>query len=308
MKRVVKVINTIEEFLYKIFVVFSKGFFFYLSLLADLLHRVFPLSIFNNMKSYFTKKQEDASAFLLLIIVFLVGINVYARFYGGNNMIARVSQNTINNKYAETEVGVLDKTELNLYKRYAKLNINSVSIKELRETNDQIVAWLTVDGTNINYPITKGTDNSFYLNHDINKSLKLSGWTFMDYRNANDLSDNNTIFYGHNLANKTAFGSLSNVFKDEWIENSNHYIVILNETGKKVYEVFSIYSIEPEAYYLQNNFDKDDDFGMFVNTLKNRSVHDFKVEVEKTDKIITLSTCTDDNKNRNVVHAKLIKK
>lgn len=307
MKKVVKIINGFEEFLYKIFVVFSKGFFFYLSLLAGLLHKIFPLSAFKNLKEYFHRKQDDAAAFLLIIVIFLLGVNIYIRFYSGNNSLIHVSSNTIDSKFVETEVAELDGTELNLYKRYSKLNINSVSIKKLRKTNESIVSWLTVDGTNINYPIVKGDDNSFYLNHDINGNLKFSGWTFMDYRNAVDLSDDNTIFYGHNLANKTAFGSLENLFKEEWVNSSNHYIVILTEEDKFIYEVFSVYTIDPEVYYLQNNFIDKEGYHQFLNTLKSRSIFDFNVDLNEKDKIITLSTCTSDNQNRNVVHAKLIK-
>lgn len=308
MKKVVKVINVIEEFLYKIFVVFSKGFFFYLSLLAGLLSKLFPLSLFKNLKGYFHRKQDDAGAFLLIVVIFLLGINVYIRFYSGNNNLTHVSSNTMNNDLVETEVAELDETELNLYKRYSKLDINSISIKKLRKTNEAIVSWLTVDGTNINYPIVKGNDNSFYLNHDINRNLKFSGWTFMDYRNSIDMGDDNTIFYGHNLANKTAFGSLENLFTEEWVKNSNHYIVVLTEEGKFVYEVFSVYTIDPEVYYLQNNFSDKESYKQFLNTLKSRSKFDFKLDLDDDDKIITLSTCTSDNQNRNVVHAKLIKK
>lgn len=305
MKTLGKIINTIEEFLYKIIVVFSKGFFFYFSLLARLLHKIFPLSIFEKMKLFFNKKQSDAAAFLLLVMFFLLGINIYIRFYDGNN-IARVSSSTINSRLVETEVGKLDEKELNLYKRYSKLDINSVSLQELRKTNDQIVSWITVDGTNINYPVVKAIDNEYYLTHDINKNVKFSGWVFMDYRNPDDLGDDNSIFYGHNLVNKTAFGSLENVFKDSWLKESNHYIVILNDYGKSVYEIFSVYTIEPEVYYLQTNIDDKDSYYEFLKVLKNRSIYDFGIDLKKTDKIITLSTCTSDNKNRNVVHAKLI--
>ena len=212
MKTVVKVINVIEEFLYKVFVVFSKGFFFYLSLLAGLLSKLFPLSVFKNLKGYFHRKQDDAGAFLLIVVIFLLGINVYIRFYSGNNNVTHVSSNTMDNNLVGTEVAELDETELNLYKRYSKLDINSISIKKLRKTNEAIVSWLTVDGTNINYPIVKGNDNSFYLNHDINRNLKFSGWTFMDYRNSINMDDDNTIFYGHNLANKTAFLKRVNLY------------------------------------------------------------------------------------------------
>lgn len=308
MKAVVKVINVIEEFLYKVFVVFSKGFFFYLSLLAGLLSKLFPLSVFKNLKGYFHRKQDDAGAFLLIVVIFLLGINVYIRFYSGNNNVTHVSSNTMDNNLVGTEVAELDETELNLYKRYSKLDINSISIKKLRKTNEAIVSWLTVDGTNINYPIVKGNDNSFYLNHDINRNLKFSGWTFMDYRNSINMDDDNTIFYGHNLANKTAFGSLENLFTEDWVKNSNHYIVVLSEEGKFVYEVFSVYTIDPEVYYLQNNFSDKESYIAFLNTLKSRSKFDFKLNLTSDDKIITLSTCTSDNQNRNVVHAKLITK
>lgn len=306
MKTLKKIVNGIENILYKIFVVFSKGFFFYFSLLASLLHKIFPLSVFNNMKLFFNKKQSDASAFLLLVMIFLLGVNVYIRFYDVDNNVTRVSSNTINNKLVATEVGKLDEKELNLYKRYSKLDINSVSISELKKTNEQVSSWITVDGTNINYPVVHTDNNDYYLNHDINKNVKLSGWIFMDYRNTEDMSDDNTIFYGHNLANKTAFGSLENVYKKDWLDNSNHYIVILNDYGKHVYEVFSIYTIDPEVYYLQTIFDDKDYYYEFLKNIRDRSVYDFNVELKKTDKIITLSTCTSDNKNRNVVHARLI--
>ena len=157
-----------------------------------------------------------------------------------------------------------------------------------------------VDGTSINYPVVQSSDNEYYLNHNYEKYLSTEGWIFMDYRNSINMDNNNTIFYGHNLTNKTSFGSLSNVFSDDWFNNSNHYIVVLTENKKYVYEIFSYYIIEPESYYLNNNID--------YSILKNRSLRDFNVSLESNDKIITLSTCTDDNKNRRVVHAKLINK
>lgn len=307
MKTVVKVINGVEEFLNNIFVVFSKGFFFYFSLLAGLLHKVFPLSIFEKMKLFFIKKQNDAAAFLLIVVVFLLSINIYIRFNSGNNTIVHVSKDSANSP-VESKVAKLDETELNLYKRYSKLDINDLSIKELKKINKEIVAWIAVDGTNINYPIVKALDNNFYLNHDINGNLKFSGWTFMDYRNDSNLRDNNTIFYGHNLANKTAFGSLENLFKKDWLESSNHYVIVLSETGKSIYEIFSVYTTEPEVYYLQNTFDDQDSFYEFEKSLKERSIYDFNVDIEKYDSIITLSTCTTDNQKRSVVHAKLVRK
>ena len=101
-----------------------------------------------------------------------------------------------------------------------------------------------VDSTNINYPIVKSDNNEFYLNHNINKSYDSSGWTFMDYRNNSDLSDSNTIFYGHNLINKTSFGSVSNMF--------------------------AVYYSEPDSSYLQTNYDNKIEYLDFLNMLKEK--------------------------------------
>ena len=296
-----KFFESIENGFNNICLILSKGFFFYFVLLSELLYKIFPLSIFEKSKLFFKRRQNDASAFLFVVFLVLIGLNVYVRFYDGNE-VKYVSKNNVVQKKM-----VLDKTELNLYKRYSKIDINSVSINKLKKTNKDIVSWITVDGTNINYPVVQGKDNNYYLSHDIEKNVKASGWVFMDYRNSFDMSDDNTIFYGHNLANKTSFGSLENVFKSDWFETSNHYIEVLSEKDRYLYEIFSIYTINPETYYLQNNFNNKDNYIEFINTIKSRSIYNFNIKVDNKDKIITLSTCTNDNKNRNVVHAKLIK-
>lgn len=296
-----KVLNVIENGINNICLIFSKGFFFYFVLLAKLLHKIFPLNIFKKLILFFKKCQEDAAAFLFVVVLFLLGITLYIHFYN-DSQIKYVSDD-----FVETKSVKLDKTELNLYKRYSKLEMSPEAFKKIKKDKSNVVVWITVDGTNINYPVVKADDNSYYLNHDINKNLKASGWIFMDYRNAMDLSDDNTVIYGHNLANKTAFGSLSNLFTKKWYKESNHYIELINEDGKYKYEIFSIYTVEPEVYYLQSNFKNKEEYLEFIKALKLRSVYDFDVELEKDDNILTLSTCTDDNKSRRVVHARLIK-
>ena len=128
----------------------------------------------------------------------------------------------------------------------------------------------------------------------------------MDYRNNINLIDNNTIFYGHNLINKTSFGSISRVFSKKWFDSSNHNIIVVNDNGKYIYKIFSIYYSEPVTDYLQTNFYDSDEYLTFLINIKNKSKFDFAERVSSNDKIITLSTCTDDNKGRKVVHAKLI--
>ena len=298
MKFIHYLVDTTELGYYQICLIFSKGFFFYFYLLASILYKIFPIKLFNKLKNYFKERQEDTTAFLLLVLLFLFGVCIYTYFYEDHNI-----------KYVDEKVLSGEKSNIknnnhdtNLYKRYGSYDINSINFNKL---NENVVLWLMVDGTNINYPVVKGKDNSFYLDHDINGNLKTSGWVFMDYRNDSKLSDDNTIIYGHNLANKTAFGSLDNLFTDKWFKESNHLIVVRNRKKKYVYKVFSVYESSPETYYLQNNVYEE--YLEFLNTLKSRSKFNFDVELDKNSKIITLSTCTSDNKNRKVVHAVKIK-
>ena len=291
------IFNTTELGFYYICLILSKGFFFYFYLLASILYKIFPIKVFDKLKKFFKSKQEDTVAILLLILIFLFFACAYTYFYNDNE-VKHVDEKVLSGEKSSKK----NIHYTNLYKSYSSMDINNINFNKL---NKNVVLWLMVDGTNINYPVVKGKDNSFYLDHDINGNLKTSGWVFMDYRNSNKLDDDNTIIYGHNLANKTAFGSLDNLFENKWFNNSNHLIVVRNKKKKYVYEVFSVYESKPETYYLQNNVYEE--YEEFLNTLKSRSKFNFDVELDKNSKIITLSTCTKDNKNRKVVHAVRIK-
>ena len=297
MKFISYIFNTTELGFYYLSLILSKGFFFYFYLLASILYKLIPIKLFDNLKKFFKEKQEDSVSILMVILLFLACVCVYTYFYNDNE-IKHVDEKVLNGEKVKKKKS----NDINLYRKYSDMDINSVSFDKL---NKKVVLWLMVDGTSINYPVVQGNDNDFYLNHDINGDLKSSGWVFMDYRN-DKLNDDNTIIYGHNLANKTAFGSLNNLFEEKWFNNSNHLIVIRMGNKKYVYEVFSVYEIEPEIYYLQNNFYKKE-YNEFIETIKSRSKYDFNVEVNNKSKILTLSTCTSDNKNRRVVHAVKIK-
>ncbi len=194
------------------------------------------------------------------------------------------------------------------YWDYIKLPLISVNFKELKEKNNDTVAFLKVNGTNINYPVVKTTDNSYYLTHSYDKSYNAAGWVFMDYRNQLDELSDNTIIYAHGMHNKTMFGSLKDVLTDEWYNNPDNYVVnISTEKLNTLWQVFSVYEIETETYYLTSNFGTVESHEEFIDTIKNRSKYTFNTTVSPTDKILTLSTCKNDNV-KIVLHAKLIKK
>lgn len=180
-----------------------------------------------------------------------------------------------------------------------------VDFKKLKSENSDVVAYIKVNNTNIEYPIVKTSNNNFYLNHSFDKSKNSRGWIFADYKNKFDNTDKNIVIYGHNMRDESMFGSLKNILNEEWYNNAeNKNITFLTEKGNYIYKVFSIYKIESEDYYIKTNFKNDEDYEKFLNTIKNRSIKNFDINLNINDKIITLSTCANNNKYRIVLHAK----
>lgn len=196
------------------------------------------------------------------------------------------------------------------YWYYTSLPFYEVDFTKLKEKNSDTIAFIHMSETNINYPVVQTNNNDFYLTHSFDKSYNKAGWIFADYINKNlknNELDKNTIIYGHNRQNNSMFGTLSNVFKEEWLSNKeNHYINFSTLNNNMVWEVFSTYTIEKEEYYIQSNFSSDEEYISFLNTIKNRSTYKYDVNISKEDKILTLSTCTNVGKGRTVLHAKLI--
>ncbi len=181
------------------------------------------------------------------------------------------------------------------------------SYKKLLGKNSDTVGWLTVLGTKIDYPIVKGADNSYYLSRNFNREKDYNGWVFMDYRNDEQNLDSNTIIYGHNrYYSGVMFGTLNNVTKKKWLNNADNQYITFNTLYKSMtWKVFSIYSIDVTSDYLYINFENDESFQNFINLIKGRSNYQFDANVTVNDKILTLSTCLDNDK-RLVVHAVLI--
>lgn len=203
------------------------------------------------------------------------------------------------------EINSTDQSKNNDYWNFINKPLISVDFSSLINKNNDTVGWIQVNGTNINYPVVKYFDNTYYLDHSYDKSYNDAGWIFMDYRN-NLVDDKNTIIYGHARLNSTMFGTLKNVVKSNWYTNSDNHLVKLSTINSNTsWQVFSTYVINSEDYYIKTDFE-DDTYLDFLNNLKERSVYDYNVNLTDNDRILTLSTCYTDNK-RVVLHAKLIK-
>lgn len=230
---------------------------------------------------------------IIFIITLIISITYIVKWYINNKQ-----NELIKEKISDVVIVKNEKAEDSLYE---------VDFERLKEINNQIVAWLKVKETNIEYPVVQAKDNNYYLKRNLNKEYSFYGWIFADYRNKLDGTDKNIIVYGHNMKDDSMFGSLKNILTEEWYNNEeNHIIEFITENEKQKYQVFSIYEIESEDYYIKTEF-KDNEFEEFIKTLKNRSIKDFRVEISSEDSILTLSTCSNNNKYRVVLHARKIK-
>lgn len=195
----------------------------------------------------------------------------------------------------------------NPYWDYIKMNLINVDFDKLTKKNSDTVGWIQVSGTNINYPFVQTTDNSYYLTHSFDKSYNKAGWVFMDYRNDKVNFNKNTILYAHSRKNNTMFGSLHKALKSDWLNNTqNHVVKLSTKTENTLWQVFSVYTTPVTSDYIQVKFANNTEFLNFANMLLERSIHNFNNTISKDDKILTLSTCYNEN-DRTVLHAKLIK-
>jgi sortase B len=237
---------------------------------------------------------------IFLINLVLIGVFVYsviniAIWYKDNNQNKKQKDHFVNieekiNKTIDTpEANNLDPQEI---------------LKELKKQNNETVAWLKVNGTNINYPVVKTKDNDFYIRHSFDKSYNKAGWIFADFRNNFDGTDKNTIVYGHNRRDGSMFWTLKDTLKSSWWNNKDNLtITFIKEDVIEKYKVFSVYEVEKEDYYITTDFSGDITYTDFLNTIKSRTIHDFKQDVTENDQILTLSTCSNDNRYRTVLHA-----
>lgn len=269
------------------------------------------------------KKRRLKKSFKLFIVLTICIITLLiSTYFIIKWIIDNKNINKINNEIEEsTEIKIIEekntnieqvnppKTEESDYWKYIKMSLIEVNFNDLLKKNNDTVGWIKVEGTSINYPVVQSQNNDFYLSHAYDKSKNEAGWIFADYRNNMKDFDKNTIIYGHGRLNTTMFGSLKNIMNSNWYKNSNNYIIKFSTPHENsLWQVFSVYKIPTETYYLKTKFNNDSDYNDFLNTLKQRSIYNFNAELNSKDKIVTLSTCSNDNKSRIVMHAKLIKR
>lgn len=165
-----------------------------------------------------------------------------------------------------------------------------VDFDELGKINPDVVGWIYIEGTDINYPVVQGTDNEYYLKHLFGGSYNSAGCIFLDYRCAADFSDRHSILYGHHMNNKTMFGGLVE-YKKQAFYDEHSVALLVTPTAYYKIQFFSGYVSDnwSNAWDLTSD---DTDHATWLSEIQAKSCFETEYIPLTEDRIITLSTCT----------------
>ena len=174
-----------------------------------------------------------------------------------------------------------------------------LQVKQLQAQNADIVGWLEIENTNINYPVLQGTDNSYYMRHNYKKEKSKNGSIFLNSDYNWNIPSNNLLIYGHNLGNGMMFQELLKYEKESFYQE---HPIIRFTTAKEdaEYEIISAfksrvyYKSEKNVfrYYYFINSKSEEEYNQFVKNAKNASLYPIDTTANYGDQLITLSTCS----------------
>lgn len=181
----------------------------------------------------------------------------------------------------------------------------SVDFDGLLSSNADVVGWLYAPDTNINYPVVQAKDNETYLHKGLNGKYLRSGTLFADYRNNSPMEDCNYIVYGHSMKNGSMFGMLLHYKKQSYYDKHPVWYYLTPEQNYRV-ELFAGRVVKTNHLIYQMDIDEAE-FADYLQECISNSTFESDVEIDDSDAIITLSTCSYEfDQARYVVLGKLV--
>ena len=246
--------------------------------------------------------------FYIVLITLIISFNVFVEIKNKSKLEQEKCSKTIGTSNYIYNIQKQEKQEVALSKNIMKL-------QELQKVNSDIVALIKIEGTNINYPVMQGEDNSYYMTHNYKKQKSKEGAIFLDKDYDWSLPSANLLIYGHNnIGSNEMFAGLMKYKKETFYKKHKIIDFITNEEEAK-YEIISVflsrvyYKHEKNVfrYYYFINANNKQDFNNYINNCKKSSLYEIKETAEYGEKLMTLSTCEYSRTNgRLVVVAKKV--
>ena len=166
-----------------------------------------------------------------------------------------------------------------------------VDFAGLKSVNSDVIGWIYVPDTEINYPIVHTSDNDYYLDHLVDRTQNPAGAIFLDTRNPSDFSDLHSIIYGHHMKNGSMFAALKGYKKQDFFDGHKTGYLITQDAAYSI-DFFAGHVANVEENAWQLDFDSAEDFSNWIKSLKDISAFKSDIEPQYGDRIFTLSTCS----------------
>ena len=241
-----------------------------------------------NKKEKHSKKTNRLTKilFIFFIIIFVCGIGYLTYYLYDRNKNNKNNEEILNNIEIDESKITESKTE------------RMIQLEELQKENEEIIGWLEIEGTNINYPVLQTSDNDYYLTHNYKKEYSSSGSLFLDKDFDMVNGSSNYLIYGHRNKQGLMFEDLIKYAEEDFYKEHTKIKFTTNKDDS-IYEILSVfysrvyYKSEKNVfrYYYFVNAENEQEYNDFVENAKKASIYDTGVTAQYGEQLLTLSTC-----------------
>ncbi|RAV13833.1 class B sortase [Paenibacillus contaminans] len=267
----------------------------------------------NILRDMMGKSIKRAVLFFLIAVFLYSGYQLAQYFYDGyvsGKLNDRMKQQYVTAQKAQQ--GQPERQEQNhagqgeLTEEHLKQQQYRERFDRLLEINSDIVGWIRIENTGIDYPVVQSGDNEYYLNHNVEKQSSARGSIFMDYRNTDVNEDSHTVIYGHHMKDGSMFGELSK-YKNAAYYHDHQMITFDGLEGSTKFQIFSVYIYSPKDQFFEYEFADEQQYSAYLEKITTKSRYDTGVKVTSDDQLLTLVTCTYEITDaRFIIHAKRV--
>lgn len=233
------------------------------------------------------RKQTKHYIQIMFVVIFIISICTIIYYFYNANKEKQEYKEVLNNIEIEKEQVTEQRTE------------RMLQVEELKKKNQDIVGWIEIEGTNINYPVLQGTDNQYYMKHTYKKEDSKDGSIFLDKSYDWNIPSSNLLLYGHNNKNGTMFQDLLK-YKEESFYKEHPTIRFTTIDEDCQYEIISAflsrvyYQDEQNVfrYYYFINANNEVEYNQYIEESKKASLYDTGKSANYGEQLLTLSTCS----------------
>lgn len=237
-----------------------------------------------------SKNRQILKYFLWTVIVVSLGVLLFSTYIG----LKRINAEKRIEEFSAKMEKPISKSEKPIEEDPIDDKVYSIDSnpqKQWLDINSDYQGWLSIEGTNIDYPVVRAVDNFYYLDRDFLKEKSELGAIFMDYRNVGNFNDRHSAIYGHFTWNGKMFADLHK-YKEEDFAKQNSIITLNTLYGEKQFQIFSVYVDSAKDYRLKFQFLDDREYEDYLKDLQNMSIYDLSFDWDPDKLLITLATCS----------------